>query len=91
MAEPLTLLNQEESTLLQSIAGLSEDERNKYFDENPAVQDYYSNLVKKLETPRTPVDYEPTILQSSLQKFGKVYKVQVILQRKLMINYQTYT
>ena len=72
MAEPLTLLNQEESTLLQSIAGLSEDERNKYFDENPAVQDYYSNLVKKLETPRTPVDYEPTILQSSLQKFGKV-------------------
>tara|TARA_A100001515_G_scaffold117792_4_gene99909 strand:- start:6505 stop:9537 length:3033 start_codon:yes stop_codon:yes gene_type:complete len=74
MAEPLTLLNQKESTLLQNIASLSDDERNKYFDENPAVEDYYSNLVKKLEAPRTPVDYDPTTFQSSLQKAGKGLK-----------------
>ena len=70
MAEPITLLSPKESNLLQSISALSEEERSKFFNENPSVQDYYSNLVKRLEAPRTPVDYDPTTFQSSIQKVG---------------------
>mgnify|MGYP003109283409 FL=1 len=74
MAEPITLLNQQDLNIVESINNLSDEEKNKLFTENPAAKDYYDNLIKRVEAPRTPVDYDPTTFQSSLQTTGKGLK-----------------
>ena len=74
MAEPITLLNQNESDFLQRISALSDEEKQKFFNDNPEVRSSYDDIVKKLEVPRTPLDYDPTTFQSSIQKTGKVLK-----------------
>ena len=71
MAEPITLLRQEDLNVIESINALSEDEKQKLFSDNPAAKDYYDTLVKRVEAPRTPIEYDPTTLQSGIQTVGK--------------------